>query len=44
MLQAIHYGKADAVAAASIFQITEQTPIEAKYYVKKHGIDVRIYK
>ncbi|KKN46136.1 hypothetical protein LCGC14_0676070 [marine sediment metagenome] len=44
MLQAIREGKADAVAASSIFHFTEQTPIEAKLYLKEHGINVRIYK
>lgn len=44
MLQAIRYGKADAVAAASIFHFTEQTPMEAKLFLKSHGINVRIYK
>ena len=44
MFQAIKDGNADAVAAASIFHFTEQTPIEAKYYLRKNGINVRIYK
>ena len=44
MLQAIREGKADAVAASSIFHFIEQTPIEAKLYLKEHGINVRIHK
>lgn len=32
---------ANAVAAASIFQFTEQTPLEAKRYLASHGIPVR---
>ncbi|MFX1277577.1 MAG: glycosyl amidation-associated protein WbuZ [Promethearchaeota archaeon] len=44
MLQAIRDGNANAVAASSIFQFTEQTPIEAKYFLKKNGINVRIDK
>ena len=40
MLEAIHAG-ANAVAAASIFHFTEQTPREAKKYLSKNGINVR---
>lgn len=35
-------GKASAVAAASIFHFTQQTPLEAKNYLKEKGINVRI--
>lgn len=41
MLQAIEKGRASAVAAASIFQFTEQTPVEAKKYLGQKGIAVR---
>lgn len=44
MYKAIEKGKASAVAAASIFQYTEQNPIEAKEYLAKKGIPVRINK
>lgn len=42
MLQAVKDGKASAVAAASIFHFTHQTPIEAKRFLKDNGIAVRI--
>jgi cyclase len=35
-------GKASAVAAASIFHFTEQTPLEAKKYLHARGIPVRL--
>lgn len=41
MLEAIKEGKADAVAAASIFHFTEQTPREAKMFLGKNGVAVR---
>ena len=41
MYQALLDGKADAVAAASIFHFTEQTPLEAKKYLQGRGIAVR---
>jgi imidazole glycerol-phosphate synthase subunit HisF len=41
MHQALVQGKAAAVAAASIFHFTEQTPLEAKSYLKTRGIPVR---
>ena len=31
-----------AVAAASIFHVTEQTPLEARQYLRGHGIPVRL--
>jgi len=44
MFHAIRDGNANAVAAASLFHFTEQTPIEAKKYLKEKKINVRIYK
>jgi cyclase len=41
MLDAIQMGGASAVAAASIFHFTEQTPAEARTYLRKAGIPVR---
>ena len=41
MHQAMRDGKADALAAASIFHFTEQTPLEAKKYLAARGIHVR---
>lgn len=38
---AIQEAGAQAVSAASIFHFTEQTPLEAKTYLSKHGIPVR---
>ena len=42
MFQALTKGKASAVAAASIFHFTEQTPLEAKHYLDEHNIHVRL--
>ena len=42
MLEAVREGHASAVAAASIFHFTEQTPLEAKRYLGAHGINVRL--
>lgn len=42
MLQAVRDGGASAVAAASIYHFTEQTPKEAKEYLGEYGIPVRI--
>lgn len=42
MFEALDRGKASAVAAASIFHFTQHTPIEAKKYLKKKGIPVRL--
>jgi cyclase len=44
MFKAIDKGKASAVAAASIFHYTEQTPMEAKEHLHKKGVPVRINK
>lgn len=41
MEEAIRYGGASAVAAASIYHFTEQTPKEAKLYLASQGIPVR---
>jgi imidazole glycerol-phosphate synthase subunit HisF len=41
MYQALVTGHASAVAAASIFHFTEQTPLEAKHYLSTKGILVR---
>jgi cyclase len=41
MYEAIVHGKASAVAAASIFHFTEQTPLEAKQYLGAKGVPVR---
>lgn len=42
MLDVITLGGASAIAAASIFHYTQQTPLEAKHYLKEHGIHVRL--
>ncbi|MBI5093133.1 MAG: imidazole glycerol phosphate synthase subunit HisF [Candidatus Hydrogenedentes bacterium] len=42
MAQAILEGRASAVAAASIFHFTQQTPLEAKRYLNERGIPVRL--
>ena len=42
MRQAVSDGKADALAAASIFHFTEQTPVEAKRYLAARGFNIRI--
>lgn len=42
MVHAIKDGGASAVAAASIFHFTQQTPLEAKRYLKDNGICTRI--
>jgi len=41
MLEACLHGHASAVAAASIFHFTEQTPAEAKAYLGSHRVPVR---
>jgi len=41
LFKAISYGHASAVAAASIFHFTEQTPVEAKKFLASKGIPVR---
>ncbi len=42
MHEAILRGNASAVAAASIYHFTEQTPLEAKKYLASHDVPVRI--
>jgi len=42
MVEAILIGKASAVAAASIFHFTQQTPLEAKQYLASKGIRTRL--
>ena len=42
MYEAVSLGGASAVAAASIFHFTEQTPKEAKMYLEEKGIPVRL--
>ncbi|OHA67369.1 MAG: imidazole glycerol phosphate synthase cyclase subunit [Candidatus Wildermuthbacteria bacterium RIFCSPHIGHO2_02_FULL_45_25] len=42
MAQAVIEGGASAVAAGSIFQFTQQTPREAKLFLKEKGIPVRL--
>jgi cyclase len=42
MAEAIEQGQATAVAAASIFHFTEQTPLEAKRFLRGRGINVRL--
>lgn len=42
MRRAIVEGGASAVAAASIFHFTEQTPMESKRYLRDHGLVVRL--
>lgn len=42
MVQVYQKGGASAIAAASIFHFTEQTPLEAKFYLKDHNINVRL--
>lgn len=44
MLEAIKEGHASAVAAASIFHFTEQTPLEAKKFLGANGIPVRKFR
>lgn len=42
MREAVCDANASAIAAASIFHFTEQTPLEAKKYLADHGVAVRI--
>ena len=43
MEEVLRIGGASAVAAASIFHFTEQTPLEAKEYLQEKGIHVRLF-
>lgn len=42
MVEVLRDGGASAVAAASIFHFTQQTPLEAKRYLREQGLLVRI--
>jgi len=42
MAEVLREGKASAVAAASIFHFTEQTPLEAKRFLREQGFAVRL--
>jgi cyclase len=42
MAEALAVGKASAVAAASLYHFTEQTPLGAKRYLKSKGFPVRL--
>ena len=42
MLKAFNFSNVDAVCASSIYHFTEQTPKEAKLFLKNNGISVRI--
>lgn len=44
MAEVLREGHATAVAAASMFHFTEQTPLEAKKYLHERGFDVRLRK
>jgi cyclase len=42
MAEVLRQTRASAVAAASIYHFTEQTPREAKLYLREHGFNVRL--
>jgi cyclase len=42
MAEVLGTGHASAVAAASMFHFTEQTPMEAKHYLAEQGFPVRV--
>jgi cyclase len=42
MAQVLREGTVSAVSAASIFHFTQQTPLEAKHYLKGQGFKVRV--
>lgn len=42
MAEVLNEGKASAVAAAAIYHFTQQTPLEAKKYLRERGFAVRI--
>ena len=42
MLEVLKIKGVEAVAAASIFHLTEQTPLEAKIYLNDNGVNIRI--
>lgn len=42
MAQVLRHTRADAIAAASMFHFTHQTPLEAKRYLRSLGFNVRL--
>ena len=42
MADVLRNGKASAVAAASIYHFTEKTPREAKMFLQKEGLAIRV--
>ena len=42
LVEGVQSGKADAVLAASIFHFSEYSIAQAKHYMRKHGVAVRI--
>ena len=42
MYNVVSKTKVDALASASMYHFTEQTPMEAKFYLKEKGINVRL--
>ena len=42
MLEVLKIKGVNALAAASIFHFTEQTPLEAKIYLNDNGVNTRI--
>jgi cyclase len=42
MAEVLREGRASAVAAASMYHFTEQTPLAAKQYLRKGGFPVRL--
>jgi cyclase len=42
MADVLRGSKASAVAAASIYHFTQQTPLEAKRYLKEQGFPIRL--
>ncbi|MSR86569.1 imidazole glycerol phosphate synthase subunit HisF [Candidatus Peribacteria bacterium] len=42
MVDVLSGSKASALAAASIYHFTQQTPLEAKQYLREHGFPVRL--
>ena len=42
MVEVLSVAGASAVAAASIYHFTQQTPLEAKRHLAAHGVNVRL--
>jgi imidazole glycerol-phosphate synthase subunit HisF len=42
MAEVLREGRASAVAAASMYHFTEQTPLAAKQYLREAGFPVRL--